>query len=102
MPHFIQRPFTDTRRQLLFAIVVFAFVLPVLPAGNEARAQLADKFLPTWVARRAKILISTYAERPFEKIGWTKDLATSLQMAKESGRPVFLFTHNGRMYTGRC
>ena len=40
--------------------------------------------------------------RRFDEIGWARDIRDGLRLAKESGRPLFLFTHDGRMNIGRC
>jgi hypothetical protein len=41
-------------------------------------------------------------ERRFDLIGWAADVRAARKLAAESGRPVFLFTMDGRVNTGRC
>ena len=41
-------------------------------------------------------------EKRFDEIGWAKDIRAAKRLAKEHNRPVFLFTHDGRMNIGRC
>lgn len=41
-------------------------------------------------------------EKRFDEIGWAKDIRDAQRLAKEHNRPVFLFTHDGRMNIGRC
>ena len=41
-------------------------------------------------------------ERRFDQTGWLTDIRSALALAKEHNRPVFLFTHDGRMGLGRC
>ena len=41
-------------------------------------------------------------EKRFDEIGWAKDIREALRLAKQHSRPVFLFTHDGRMNIGRC
>jgi hypothetical protein len=43
----------------------------------------------------------TAAERRFDEIGWSTEIRAALALAKEHQRPVFLFTHDGRMGVGR-
>ena len=43
----------------------------------------------------------TAAERRFDEIGWSTEIRAALALAKEHRRPVFLFTHDGRMGVGR-
>ncbi len=40
-------------------------------------------------------------ERRFDEVGWSTDIRAALALAKEHQRPVFLFTHDGRMGVGR-
>jgi hypothetical protein len=42
------------------------------------------------------------SEKVFDQIGWAEDIREALKLAKEHGRPLFLFTHDGRMNLGRC
>jgi hypothetical protein len=41
-------------------------------------------------------------ERRFDQIGWTRDIFEAERLARANRRPVFLFTHDGRIATGRC
>jgi len=38
----------------------------------------------------------------FEAIGWVSGIREAERRAKESGRPVFLFSNVGQMGLGRC
>jgi hypothetical protein len=55
-----------------------------------------------WVERRVEEMQPTSAERAIDRIGWAADLRSALRLARESGRPVFLFTMDGRFSIGRC
>jgi hypothetical protein len=44
----------------------------------------------------------TSRERAFERIGWATDIRHALKIARAHQRPVFLFTHDGRLGIGRC
>jgi hypothetical protein len=55
-----------------------------------------------WIERRVEQLQPTAEERAIDRIGWAPDLRTALRLARESGRPVFLFTMDGRFSIGRC
>ena len=57
---------------------------------------------PAWVSRRVKELQPTEAERRIDKVGWATSLLEAEKLAKQHNRPVFLFTHDGRMGNGRC
>ena len=55
-----------------------------------------------WVAERVRQWQPTPAERRWESIGWAPDIRNALALARKHGRPVFLFTLDGRMGVGRC
>jgi hypothetical protein len=63
---------------------------------------VGDRLLPSWVEKRVQELQVTAAERRLDEIGWAKDIRDALRLAKKHDRPVFLFTHLGRMAIGRC
>ncbi len=55
-----------------------------------------------WVEQRVQQWQPTARERRWEGIGWARSLSDALRLAKERQRPVFLFTHDGRLNVGRC
>lgn len=55
-----------------------------------------------WVDQRVQQWQPTARERAWEGIGWARDLRDAQRLAKGHGRPVFLFTLDGRMNVGRC
>lgn len=55
-----------------------------------------------WVEQRVRAWQPTARERRWEQIGWARDLRHARRLARESRRPVFLFTHDGRLNVGRC
>jgi hypothetical protein len=57
---------------------------------------------PAWVSRRVKELQPTEAERRIDQVGWATSLFEAEKLARQHNRPVFLFTHDGRMGNGRC
>ena len=56
----------------------------------------------TAVDRVVEELAPTADERRFDEIGWARDIREGRRLSRESGRPLFLFTHDGRMAVGRC
>jgi hypothetical protein len=56
----------------------------------------------SWIDQRVKDWQPTAAEKRFDEIGWAKDIREAEKLAKQNNRPVFLFTHDGRMNIGRC
>jgi hypothetical protein len=56
----------------------------------------------TWIDERVVTLQPTPDERRIDQIGWAPDIRSALRLAREHGRPVFLFTMDGRFSIGRC
>jgi hypothetical protein len=83
----------------LAAGLLAAGVLGVAAAGERPAD---DKELATWVTKRVQEWQPTKDERRFDDIAWAKDIREAERLAKEHGRPVFLFTHDGHMAVGRC
>jgi hypothetical protein len=54
------------------------------------------------VDQRVAALQPTADERRIDRIGWARDIRSALRLAREHGRPVFLFTMDGRFGIGRC
>jgi hypothetical protein len=72
--------------------------LSAVPASAQSRPKpdfvtLTDACVADWGP--------TVAERRFDEIGWSTEIRAALRLAKEHQRPVFLFTHDGRMGVGR-
>ncbi len=74
----------------LFSFLLAALDLPAADLGFEA------------VRQRVAELQPRTEEKRFDEIGWAKDIREALRLAKQHNRPVFLFTHDGRMNVGRC
>ena len=56
----------------------------------------------SWIEDRVQALQPSSKEKRFDQIGWAPDIRTAEKLARENNRPVFLFTHDGRMNIGRC
>ena len=54
------------------------------------------------VEQRIRELQPTASEKRFDDIGWAKDSRHAKALATQHYRPVFMFTHDGRMNLGRC
>ena len=56
----------------------------------------------SWIDQRVQELQPTAKERRIDEIGWASDIRQARRLAGENNRPVFLFTHDGHINTGRC
>ena len=82
------------------AVLFFVAAVAVLGMdGGQVSAATRDF---SWIEQRVRELQPTLQEKRFDEIGWAKDIRTAERLAKENNRPVFLFTHDGRMNIGRC
>ena len=57
---------------------------------------------PAWVEARVAEWQMKPSERKFDRVGWLTDIRAAQELAKKTNRPIFLFTHDGRMALGRC
>ena len=80
--------------------ILLALAVGLLCAADEPR--LSDREVADWVAARVRDWQPKPAERRFDDIGWVDGIRAAEGLAKERGRPVFLFTHDGHMAVGRC
>jgi hypothetical protein len=63
------------------------------PADDQVRATVDARVTEWW---------PTADEKRFDQIGWAADIRTARKLAAEHDRPLFLFTMDGRVNTGRC
>ena len=77
----------------LSAITMMVLVVATLAAETGDHA---------WVNQRVRELQPRPEEKRFDEIGWAEDIRDAKELAKQHQRPVFLFTHDGRMNIGRC
>ena len=66
---------------------------PAVPPSGDPSA---------WVDQKVADCAPKPEERRFDRTGWLTDIRSALELAKKHNRPVFLFTHDGRMGLGRC
>jgi hypothetical protein len=71
-------------------------------APVKSVAAFTDDELVKGVDKRVGDLQPAAGDRRFDEIGWARDIRTAKRLAREHNRPVFLFTHDGRMNLGRC
>lgn len=61
-----------------------------------------ESLSPAEIDRRVGAWQPTAKERAFARIGWARDIRDAMRLSGKHNRPVFLFTHDGRLGIGRC
>jgi len=80
---------------LLSAVALSLFQVHAASPSGPARDD-------AWIDQRVQQLQPQAKEKRFDEVGWARDIRSAIKLAGEHQRPVFLFTHDGRMNIGRC
>ena len=70
--------------------------------AGAAEVYLKDDSLVASVQDRVRKVQPTRAEKRFDEIGWAASILAAEATAAQVHRPIFLFTYNGDIDTGRC
>jgi hypothetical protein len=62
----------------------------------------ATKRSSAWIDDHVAALQPRPDERRIDQIGWAPEIRAALRLSRDHGRPVFLFTMDGRFSIGRC
>jgi hypothetical protein len=89
-------------RILPFLFLLAGGLLFASAAKADDPAPIADKDVQSFVDQRVKEWRPTADEKRFDEIGWCTSLLQAEELAKKHNRPIFLFTHDGKMQVGRC
>lgn len=86
------------------AVLMVIGATAVLFIGRSLAADppLADKDLAAAVDKRVQEWQPTAEEKRFDEIGWCRSIVDAERLARQHKRPIFWFTHDGRMNVGRC
>jgi hypothetical protein len=79
-----------------------AFPFLLLAAPLVAKDAPSDADVADWVAKTVEERQPPAKDKRFDEIGWAKDIRTAIELGKKHQRPIFLFTMDGRINTGRC
>jgi hypothetical protein len=72
------------------------------PAADEAGDRIKDAEVASFVDQRVQKWQPTVEEKRFDEIAWVHTVIEAEKLAREHSRPIFLFTHDGKMNVGRC
>ena len=71
-------------------------------AATLFASSVSDDNLAAWVEKKIRDLQPSRAERRIDEIGFASGILEAERLGRSLGRPVFLFTYDGRIDTGRC
>lgn len=93
-----------TRRTRLRSLLTVLVVSSLgFAADTEKKSEPPNSGDPAaWVDARVDALAPKASEKRFDEIGWSTEVEAAAALAKKHARPMFLFTHDGRMAEGRC
>ena len=89
-------------RAALFVPLIGGVLWLAPPLHAADAVPVPDKDVKAFVDRRVREWQPTAAEKRFDEIGWCTSLLQAEETAKKHWRPIFLFTHDGKMQVGRC
>lgn len=80
------------------------FLCGILFLGSAVAADfwLKDDRLVSSVEKKIHDLQPTRDERRYDQVGWAPSILAAEARARQMNRPVFLFTYDGKIETGRC
>jgi hypothetical protein len=84
------------------SITVLSALTVVLAGTAAAENFLTDDKLVSQVEKRVHELQPTRDDRKLDLVGWAPDILVAERLARTSNRPIFLFTYDGDIGTGRC
>jgi hypothetical protein len=87
-------------RQLVLLLLSLVAASGLLFAADAP--SVADRDVKSFVDRRVEEWQPSAEERRFDEIGWSTSVLEAEELAREHKRPIFLFTHDGKMNVGRC
>ena len=87
-------------RIILGLVVLGSVTFVALPvSSNQKKPVPLDR---DRIDKRIQEIQPTAKELRFDAIGWASGIRVAERLARENGRPVFLFSNVGQMNLGRC
>jgi hypothetical protein len=84
-----------------FARIVSAGAI-LMSAAVGADNWLKNDKLVDAVETKVREIQPSRDEKRFDEIGWAPSILAAEALARKTNRPMFLFTYNGKIDTGRC
>lgn len=93
---------TILKSALMTCFLIGGALIPASCGLAEDTSSAPEEDPQGWVEKRIEEIQPTAEEKRFDEIGWTRNLLDAEKLALEHQRPIFLFTHDGKMNAGRC
>jgi hypothetical protein len=84
-----------------FARIVSPGAILIIAAVGAESWLKNDKLVET-VETKVREIQPSRDEKRFDEIGWAPSILAAEALARKTNRPMFLFTYNGKIDTGRC
>ena len=84
-----------------FARIVSAGAI-LMVAAVAAETWLKNDSLTESVETKVREIQPSREEKRVDEIGWAPSILAAEALARKTSRPMFLFTYNGKIDTGRC
>jgi hypothetical protein len=91
-------------RMKLFAVLRTLWLPGVIyvAAGCATLFGVSDSRVVPWVDNRVAERQPPASDKRFDEIAWVPGIRHAIQLGTENDRPVFLYTGDGKINTGRC
>ena len=86
----------------VLAVLLSAVVTTSCATGPDATGRISDANVVNWVEKTVLERQPPAADKRFDEIAWVTDIRTAIRIGTEYNRPIFLYTGDGRINTGRC
>ena len=88
--------------QMLVFLLTGGVATACSTAALDRQPSIADARIVEWVEKTVAERRPTAQDKQFDRIAWVSDIRTAVRLGKEYNRPIFLYTGDGRINTGRC
>jgi hypothetical protein len=88
------------RHSIVYSLLALTFSPSLLPAKDKE--PIRDSRVASWVEKQMKRLQPGREDKLFDQVGWVSGILPAEKLAKQYHRPIFLFTYDGQLGTGRC